>query len=220
MSTATGMSMVVPVQDDWIRRSPAHHQLIRNFLATREGKAVAVKFSRPVSTRSRNHSSNMWGVVLTSIAEPTGHTTKEVFQAQKDLFLPRRFIRLGSREVEVAKSTTDLTIEAGEKFLTQLRAWAETELNITFSYWSSHEINDMFPSTYMRKEDVPNPVTATTARHAGERSRRRRQGAKGCLLLRQPEADGSEQGHAKQSPSVRRRLAGLVRQDIGIDDRP
>lgn len=131
MSTATGMSMIIPVQDGWIRPSPAQNQIIRNYLQTREGKAVAVKFSRPMSTRSKSANAYYWGVCLTLIAESTGHTTEEVHQAVKELFLPRRFVRLGHNEIEVAKSTTELMTDEFEKYLTQLRAWAETELNIT-----------------------------------------------------------------------------------------
>jgi len=122
--------MLIPVTNGWIAPSPAQHALIRNYLQTREGKAVAVKFTRPVSTRSKSQNAYLWGVVYTTVAESTGHTTEEVHDACKELFLPRRFVQLGTNEVEVAKSTTQLSTDEFEKYLTQLRAWAETELNI------------------------------------------------------------------------------------------
>lgn len=125
-----GFSMVIPVVRGWINPSPAQSQIIRNFLETREGRAVAVKFSRPVSTRSKSQNSYLWGVVYTLIAESTGHTTEEVHQAIKELFLPRRFVRLGNNEVQTAKSTADLTTTEFELYLQQIRTWAETELSI------------------------------------------------------------------------------------------
>ena len=130
MSVATGFSMVIPVQDGWIRPSPAQNQLIRNFLQTREGKAVAVKFSRPFSTRSKSQNSYLWGVVYTLIAESTGHTTEEVHDACKEMFLPRKFINIGNHEVQTSKSTTELTTDEFEKYLQQVRAWADTGLGI------------------------------------------------------------------------------------------
>lgn len=128
---SSGLSLLIPVERGWINPSPAQHQLIRNYLQTREGKAVQVKLSRPMSTRSKSANAYYWGVCLTLLAESTGHTTEEVHDAVKELFLPRQFIQLGSHEVEIAKSTTRLTTDEFEKYLTQLRAWAETELNIT-----------------------------------------------------------------------------------------
>lgn len=131
MATATGMSMVIPVQDGWIRPSPAQNQLIRNYLESREGKAVAVKFSRPFSNRSKSQNAYYWSVPLTILAESTGHTTEEVHDAVKEMFLPRKFVKLGNHEVQTHKSTTELDTDEFEKYLEQIRAWASTELGIT-----------------------------------------------------------------------------------------
>lgn len=128
---AAGISLVIPVSGGMLRPSPRQQNLIDSYVRTREGKAVTVKYSRPVSTRSGSQNRYYWGACLSLIADETGHTPEEVHDAVKELFLPRRFIQLGNNEVEVVKSTADLTTDEFEKYLMQLRAWAETELNIT-----------------------------------------------------------------------------------------
>ena len=130
MSSASGISLTIPVENGMLRPTMQQQRTMDTFLATREGKAVAVKFSRPVSTRSNSQNSYMWGVVLTLIAESTGHTTEEIHDILKSMFLPRKFITLGNREVETRKSTTELDTTEFEQYLERIRAWASSELSI------------------------------------------------------------------------------------------
>ena len=51
MSSASGISLVIPVMDGKLNPSMHQQQTIDAYLQTREGKAVTVKFSRPTSTR-------------------------------------------------------------------------------------------------------------------------------------------------------------------------
>lgn len=130
MSASNGVSLVIPVEGGMLRPSMVQQRAMDAYLSTREGKAVTVKFTRPTSTRSLNQNRYYWGVVLTIIAESTGHTTEEVHDAVKELFLPRKFVTLGNNEVEVAKSTTELTTDEFNLYLERIRTWAETELSI------------------------------------------------------------------------------------------
>ena len=70
-------------------------------------------------------------MVLTAIAESTGNSTEDIHVVLRDRLLPRKFITLGSKEVEVRKTTTDLTTEEFTLYLEAVRAWAATELGIT-----------------------------------------------------------------------------------------
>lgn len=131
MSASNGLNIVIPVADGRLNPSPAQQQAIDTYLKTREGKAVSVKFCRPTSTRSLEQNRYYWGVCLTIIAQETGHNTEELHTAIKDILLPRKFIKLGNREVEVTKTTTDLNTTEFEQYLERLRTWASTELNIS-----------------------------------------------------------------------------------------
>jgi len=102
--------------------------VLDEFLAKFEGKAVTVEISKPASTRSLRQNSYYWGVVLTIIAQETGHSTEEIHLAVKDMFLPRKFLKLGSRETEIRKTTTDLTPTEFSLYIEQVRAWASQEL--------------------------------------------------------------------------------------------
>lgn len=81
--------------------------------------------------RSTNQSSYYWAVIIKMISDDTGNDPESVHNALKTLFLPREFIQIGEKEVEVAKSTKDLTTVEMETFLTRCRVFAGQELNIT-----------------------------------------------------------------------------------------
>lgn len=103
---------------------------IAAFLSQFDGRAVTVEIAKPASARSLRQNAYYWGVVLTYIAQETGHSTEELHIAMKDLFLPRKFLALGKSEVEIRKTTTDLTQTEFAKYLEQIRAWAAQELNL------------------------------------------------------------------------------------------
>lgn len=131
MSANNSLTLTIPVADGRLDPSPEQKRLIGTFLHTRNGKAVEVKLARPTSTRSLRQNKWYWGVVLTTIAESTGNTTEDLHVVLKEMFLPRKFITLGTKEVEVRKTTTDLSTDEFSKYLEALSAWAATELGIT-----------------------------------------------------------------------------------------
>lgn len=129
--TAHTLTMTIPVQDGRLVPSDGQKRTIAEYLHTRDGKAVEVKLSRPTNNRSLSQNRFYWGVVLTTIAESTGNSTEDLHLVLKDMFLPRKFITLGAKEVEVRKTTTDLTTDEFSKYLEAVAAWAASELGIT-----------------------------------------------------------------------------------------
>lgn len=129
-AVAKSLTLTIPVQGG--KLAPSYHQkmAIGGYLSGRGDKPVEVKFSKPVTTRSNNQNRYMWGVVYKILADETGHTPEEIHAAAKQLFLPRKYITLGNNEIEVEKSTAELSTEEFELYLERLRVWASTELGI------------------------------------------------------------------------------------------
>lgn len=123
-------SITVPVSDGALNPSEQQKGAIRRYLKNRDGRAVTVKFSKPTSTRSLNQNRYYWSVVLGIIADSTGNTTEDLHLVIKDMFLPRKFLKLGTREIEARKTTTELTPTEFEQYLERVRAWAAQELGI------------------------------------------------------------------------------------------
>jgi hypothetical protein len=131
VSSNNGVTLTAPVAGGKLDLSPAQKETVARYLATRDGKAVVLKLARPVSSRSQRQNAFYWGVVLTTIAESTGNTTEDLHEHFKGQFLPRRFVTLAGKEMEVAKTTTALSVEEFSRYLEQLAAFAATELGIT-----------------------------------------------------------------------------------------
>lgn len=108
-----------------------HRAMMDRFLGAYKGPTVMLKLSKPQSVRSLNANAFYWGVVISEIAQHTGHSAEEIHLAVKDLFLPRKFLKLGTREVEVRKTTTDLSPTEFSAYVEQVRAWAAQELGLT-----------------------------------------------------------------------------------------
>jgi hypothetical protein len=132
MSTTatTGLTLTIPVRDGCLMPSGLQKNAIAGYLAPFNGYAVAVNFSKPHAGRSNSQNSYYWGVVIGWISTETGHTPEEVHAAVKDMFLPRKFVRLGNHEHEQSKSTKELSTDEFEKYLDQVRAWAANDLGI------------------------------------------------------------------------------------------
>lgn len=100
------LTLTVPVAEGRCQFTDAQLSAIRNYLARH--RTVSVTFERPRSTRSLQQNKRYWAI-LTLIAHETGHATEELHVAFRDMLLPRKFIKIGNRELEVAKTTTDLS---------------------------------------------------------------------------------------------------------------
>lgn len=124
------MSLVVAVEDGRLKLTEPQRNRVTEYLRGRT-KPVVVKFSKQVDSRSQRQNRFYWGVVLTAIADSTGYATEEVHELMKGKFLPRKFVKIGSLEKKVEKTTTDLTTAEFSKYLEQIAAFAAAELGIT-----------------------------------------------------------------------------------------
>jgi hypothetical protein len=129
VSSNNGVTLTVPVAGGKLDLSPAQKETVSRYLATRDGKAVVLKLARPVNSRSTQQNRQYW-VWLAIIASDTGNNPEDLHEHFKGQFLPRRFVTLAGKEMEVAKTTTSLSVEEFSRYLEQLAAFAATELGI------------------------------------------------------------------------------------------
>lgn len=89
---------------------PNNENYYNHHLRKLEGKKVGVTFETQKSIRSIQQNSYYWGVVLPIIAEHTGHSSNELHEIYKRLFLPPRIISYAGRDLKMPSSTADLSI--------------------------------------------------------------------------------------------------------------
>lgn len=121
---------VAPVHKGKLMLSPAQRKRIATYMQKHEGQDVRLTFSQPTKGRSTAQNRYYFGVVLEYIASETGHTVEEVHEYMKAMFLPRKFIAIGSKEVELTKSTTTLSTLDMEEYLEKVRVFAAQELGM------------------------------------------------------------------------------------------
>jgi len=121
------LSITVAVADGRLQPTDQQKRDIAAFLAKRE--TIAVKFSKPTVLRNLKQNSYYW-LLLTEIAQHTGNTAEDLHHVFKDKLLPRKFVHLGDKEIELRKSTTDLSVAEFQSYLEQVRAFASTELHL------------------------------------------------------------------------------------------
>lgn len=96
-----------------------------NHLFSFNGKEVRVSITTYKKSRSNNENRYYWGVVIQLISSETGAWPEDVHAEMK-----RMFLRVGGDKIPITRSTTELTTVEMEKYLTNIRTWAGTELNI------------------------------------------------------------------------------------------
>lgn len=124
------LTITVPVAGGKCQFADAQLQVIRAYLEPFNSKTVTVSFTRPKSVRSLKKNAYLWGVVYPYMASSTGNTTEDIHDAMKDTLLPRRFVKLGSKEVEIRKTTTDLTPTEFNEYIEKCCAFAAQELGV------------------------------------------------------------------------------------------
>lgn len=100
---------------------------IELFLSTLEGN-VRIMIEKAKKFRSHEQNKLYWRI-LTIIAHETGHTTDELHEAFKLMFLPRESVKLGKKTIEIAGSTTDLSTAEFNEYIARITAKA-SEMNI------------------------------------------------------------------------------------------
>ena len=84
----------------------------------------------PGARAPRSPAALIVAVVLSLIAERTQQTSEDIHEFCKGNFITRKWITMGTVNVEISKTTTDLDTLQMERYLQQIRNWSETELKL------------------------------------------------------------------------------------------
>ena len=94
---------------------------------------VEVVIRQEKHPRSRQQNKYYWGVVVETLAKELGYLPDEMHEILKAQFL-REHIKIqhgfAEKEVEVIKSTTDLSTKEMEEYCEQIRIWAIHDFGI------------------------------------------------------------------------------------------
>jgi hypothetical protein len=91
---------------------------------------VIVSIKKERKTRSNDHNRYYWGYVLTEIAKESGHSTEELHEALKIQFLPKRFIKVGGKELETERRTRTLPTNEFGEFIEKVKSLGSQMFNI------------------------------------------------------------------------------------------
>lgn len=85
---------------------------------------VTIKIESLKNKRTINQNSYYWGVVLDTIAESTGHTQEELHEVFKKMFLPKKFLLINKKEIQLDGTTTALSTDEFGKYIDRIIAEA------------------------------------------------------------------------------------------------
>lgn len=100
--------------------SKEHFQKV---IAGMEGQ-VMVSIESMRSQRTDRQNAWYWGQVLPLIAEFTGHTSEELHEIYKRMFLPKRVVKYKDKEIVMAGSTTTQSISEFGEYIERILAEA------------------------------------------------------------------------------------------------
>ncbi len=110
-------------------------KLFRSQLHILNGQDINIVIDKRRKSRSNNANKYYWGVVIATICREVGYKDNEVNQVHEEL--KERFLssyittRLGKKSRrKITKSTSDLNTSQFENYMSSVRAWASSELNI------------------------------------------------------------------------------------------
>ena len=89
-----------------------------------KGKSRCESCGHLLRGRSGRQNRYLWAVCYKILSDETGHSTEEIHDFMKSMFLPRFFITIGGKEQEVRKSTTELSTVEFEEYLMRIRVFA------------------------------------------------------------------------------------------------
>jgi len=107
-----------------------NNQMLKECLKILPGK-LCVKLSPVIRQRTSPENRYYWGVVVSILSDYTGFTPDEIHEILKRKFLRQlKFVQTknGFEEVEIPRSTTELTTSEMEVFLRSIREWSSIEL--------------------------------------------------------------------------------------------
>lgn len=114
----------------FILRDEAIRQRAITFLSKLDLKTTwQITIGRHRQNRSLVQNNLLWkwyGIV----AQETGNSSEDIHEWAKKRFLPPSFITVNGETVEIRRSTTKLNTKEMHEFMTQVEAWAASELGI------------------------------------------------------------------------------------------
>lgn len=106
-----------------------NEEAYKDYLYTIEGD-VEVVVGKRSNKRSLNQNQYYWGIVIRIIADETGHSSDEIHELMKQMFLKDVIIIKGDK-YETVRSTTDLdTMQFSQDYIKRIKQWAWSELNL------------------------------------------------------------------------------------------
>ena len=81
-------------------------------------------------SRSLEQNALLWKW-YSAIAADTGHTAEDIHEVCKAKFLPPIFVDIAGEVHEVRRTTTKLKVDEMSSYMSQVQAWAASELGIT-----------------------------------------------------------------------------------------
>lgn len=93
-----------------------------SYIRSKEGKLVTVKIEDEKKQRTGQQNRYYWGAVLTTVSEYTGHSTEELHEVFKNMFLVTHTINFKGKEVRITKSTTELDTLSFIKYIDRIIA--------------------------------------------------------------------------------------------------
>lgn len=111
------ITLTIPIRDGKLELTEQHQAAIDRFVA--KLPSVKMRLERPGSVRSLEQNSFYWQV-LTTIANETGNEKEALHEYCKLRFLPRMFVKLKDKEIELQKSTRKLSPKEMAQYITEV----------------------------------------------------------------------------------------------------
>lgn len=108
----------------------AASEAIKNELLLFAGKRVTISIEVYKKKRSLEQNSYYWVVVVKLISNHTGYTEDEVHEFLKSEFIGIKKVKIGGREIERGKTTTDLTTTDFMGYVAEIQQWASEKLDL------------------------------------------------------------------------------------------
>lgn len=89
------------------------------------GSEVWITIAKKTKGRSNNQNRYYWGVVILILSKELGYLGEEIHDTLKAKFLTDK-----SQKIPLVKSTGSLSTAEFESYLSKIRMWASSELNI------------------------------------------------------------------------------------------
>lgn len=104
-------------------RNPSYYQDQLNQLKGKKKAFVTIETGG--SSRSLQQNRYLWSVIYPILAETTGYSDEEVHEWAKSALLPPKILKVGTKAVYTARSTTSLTVGEMVEYIDKLIELAE-----------------------------------------------------------------------------------------------